>query len=123
MPPKLAALNAPVWGQDSMGHHCRRYILCRYRLRDYRDCAELYTSTARLEVFEELQTMIERLEELGVTLRYATCSVIQNTTSDSRQEALPVGGVLYLVGFRESEAPEESSPPPGGRVSRNPQGQ
>jgi transcriptional regulator with XRE-family HTH domain len=80
-------------------------------LRDYRDCAELYSSTARLEVFEELQAMIERLEELGVTLRYATCSVIQNTTSGSRQEALPVGDVLYLVGFKEGEVPEELALP------------
>ncbi|MBD8568379.1 MULTISPECIES: helix-turn-helix domain-containing protein [Pseudomonas] len=80
-------------------------------LRDYRDCAELYSSTARLEVFEELQAMIERLEELGVTLRYATCSVIQNTTSGSRHEALPVGDVLYLVGFKEGEVPEELALP------------
>ncbi|WP_426181077.1 helix-turn-helix domain-containing protein [Pseudomonas sp. TWRC1-2] len=80
-------------------------------LRDYRDCAELYSSTARLEVFEELQAMIERLEELSVTLRYATCSVIQNTTSGSRQEALPVGDVLYLVGFKEGEVPEELALP------------
>lgn len=80
-------------------------------LREYRDCAELYSSTARLEVFEELQAMIERLNEQGVDLRYATCPVIQNTTSDSPQEALPVGDVLYLIGFKEGEAPEELALP------------
>ncbi|MNU64035.1 hypothetical protein D3C71_533050 [compost metagenome] len=80
-------------------------------LRDYRDCAKLYSSTARLEVFEELQAMIERLNEQGVTLRYAICPVIQNTTSDSQAGALPVGDVLYLVGFREGEAPEELALP------------
>lgn len=80
-------------------------------LRDYRDCAELYSSTGRLEVFEELQAMIERLNEQGVTLRYATCPVIQNTTSNSQGGSLPVGDVLYLVGFKEGEAPEELALP------------
>ena len=80
-------------------------------LREYRDCAELYSSATRLEVFEELQAMINRLEERSVTLRYAICSVIQSTTSDSPQEALPVGDVLYLVGFKEGEAPEELALP------------
>ena len=80
-------------------------------LRDYRDCAEHYSSTARLEVFEELQAMIERLEELSVTLRYATCPVVHNGTSDSHVEALPVGDVLYLIGFREGEASEELALP------------
>jgi hypothetical protein len=64
-----------------------------------------------LEVFEELQAMIERLNEQGVDLRYATCPVIQNTTSDSPQEALPVGEVLYLVGFKMGEAAEELALP------------
>lgn len=80
-------------------------------VRDYRDCAEHYSSTARLEVFEELQGMIERLNEQGVTLRYATCPVVHNGTSDSQVETLPVGDVLYLIGFREGEAPDELALP------------
>lgn len=80
-------------------------------LRGYRDCAEHYSSKARLEVFEELQAIIERLNELGVTLRYATCPVIHNTTSDSQEGALPVGDVLYLIGFKEGETPEELALP------------
>ncbi|MFW3164860.1 helix-turn-helix transcriptional regulator [Pseudomonas syringae pv. syringae] len=80
-------------------------------LRDYRDCADHYSSTASLEVYEELQAMIERLNQLGVTLRYATCPVIQNTSLDSQMRALPVGDVLYLVGFREGEAPEDLALP------------
>lgn len=80
-------------------------------LRDYRDCADHYSSTANLEMYEELQAMIERLNQLGVTLRYATCPVIQNTSSDSQMGALPIGDVLYLVGFREGEAPEDLALP------------
>jgi transcriptional regulator with XRE-family HTH domain len=76
-------------------------------LREYRDCAEFYSSTGLLEVFEELQAMIERLNEQGVTLRYATCPVIQNTSSDSEVGASPIGDVLYLIGFKAGEAPEE----------------
>lgn len=80
-------------------------------LREYRDCAELYSSTGSLEVFEELQAMIEHLNEQGVTLRYATCPVIQNTTSDSQVGAIPIGDVLYLIGFKVGEAPEELALP------------
>ena len=80
-------------------------------LREYRDCAELYSSTGRLEVFEELQAMIERLSEQGITLRYASCPVIQNTTSDSQVGAIPIGDVLYLIGFKVGEAPEELALP------------
>ena len=80
-------------------------------LREYRDCAELYSSTGRLEVFEELQAMIERLNEQGITLRYASCPVIQNTTSDSQVGAIPIGDVLYLIGFKVGEAPEELALP------------
>ncbi|AZP70611.1 helix-turn-helix domain-containing protein [Pseudomonas poae] len=80
-------------------------------LRDYRECAEFYSSTALLEVFEELQTLLDRLKEQRVTLRYATCPVIRKGTSDQQIEALPIGDVLYLIGFREGDAPEELALP------------
>ena len=80
-------------------------------LRDYRECAEHYSSTGRLEVYEELQGLMDRLCEQGVTLRYATAPVVHRSTSDPQITAQPVGKVLYLVGFKEGEAPEELALP------------
>jgi hypothetical protein len=80
-------------------------------LRDYRECAEHYSSTARLEVYDELQELLDRLSVLGVTLRYTTRQIAQKNTSEPQQEVQPVGQVLYLLGFREGEAPEELALP------------
>ncbi|MEZ1510548.1 helix-turn-helix transcriptional regulator [Pseudomonas soli] len=79
-------------------------------VREYRDCAELYTSTSLLEVFDELQSLLTRLGDQGVTLRYATRQVLQKT-SYPQQEPQPVGQVLYLIGFSEGEAPDELALP------------
>ena len=50
---------------------------------DYRECAEHYSSTGRLEVYEELQGLLNRLGEQGVTLRYATRSLREADGQDS----------------------------------------
>ncbi|NAS92953.1 transcriptional regulator, partial [Pseudomonas syringae pv. actinidiae] len=80
-------------------------------LRDYRECAEHYSSTARLEVFDQLQELLDRLNALGVTLRYATRQIVQKNTSEPQQEAQQVGQVLYLLAFMLGEAPEELALP------------
>lgn len=80
-------------------------------LRDYRECAEHYSSTGRLEVYEELQSLLDRLGEQGVTLRYANAPVVHRSTSDPLIDAQPIGKVLYLLGFKEGEAPEELALP------------
>jgi len=80
-------------------------------LRDYRDCAEEHSSTSRLEVFDELQALLDRLDEQGVTLRYATRELFQKASTEPKSEPLPAGRVLYLVGFKEGEAPEEMALP------------
>lgn len=80
-------------------------------LRDYRECAEHYSSTARLEVVDQLQELLDRLNALGVTLRYATRQIVQKNTSEPQQEAQQVGQVLYLLAFMLGEAPEELALP------------
>ncbi|MEN1487359.1 XRE family transcriptional regulator, partial [Pseudomonas aeruginosa] len=80
-------------------------------LRDYRECAEHYSSTGRLEVYEELQGLLDRLGEQGVTLRYATRSLLEAGGQDHPLGRLPDGNVLYLVGFLDGEAPDELALP------------
>ncbi|EMY8447437.1 helix-turn-helix domain-containing protein, partial [Pseudomonas aeruginosa] len=62
-------------------------------LRDYRECAEHYSSTGRLEVYEELQGLLDRLGEQGVTLRYATRSLLEAGGQDHPLGRLPDGNV------------------------------
>jgi hypothetical protein len=62
-------------------------------------------------VYDELQELLDRLSALGVTLRYTTRQIAQKNTSEPQEKAQPVGQVLYLLGFREGEAPEELALP------------
>jgi hypothetical protein len=39
--------------------------------RDYRDCANAYAETQKFEVYDELQSHIDALKAMGVSLRYA----------------------------------------------------
>jgi transcriptional regulator with XRE-family HTH domain len=80
-------------------------------LREYRECAEHYSSTGRLEVYEELQGLLDRLGDQGVTLRYATRALREGAGEDYPQGRLPDGNVLYLLGFLEGEAPDELALP------------
>ena len=41
-------------------------------LREYRDCADAYNETQKFEIYDELQSHIDALKVLGVSLRYAT---------------------------------------------------
>lgn len=58
-------------------------------------------------MFDELQALLDRLGEQGVTLRYASRQLVSKDKSDPQPEPRPVGHILYLLGFREGEAPEE----------------
>lgn len=80
-------------------------------LREYGDCAELYSSTSHLDVFDELQALIARLSEQGVTLRYASRQLVSKDESDPEHQSRPVGYVFYLMGYKEGEAPEEIALP------------
>lgn len=80
-------------------------------LRDYRECAEHYSSTGRLEVYEELQRLLDRLGKQGVTLRYATRSLREAGGQDHPLGRLTDGNVLYLMGFLDGEAPDELALP------------
>lgn len=80
-------------------------------LREYRDCAELYSSTSRLAVFDELQALLDRLGDQGVTFRYALRKLVSKDESDPKHQPRPVGYVFYLMGYKDGEAPEEIALP------------
>jgi transcriptional regulator with XRE-family HTH domain len=78
--------------------------------RDYRDCADVYAETQKFEVYDEMQSHIDALRILGVSLRYAVRSVQVKwgTTPDS--QPIPAS-VLYVIGFPLGKEPEQFATP------------
>lgn len=66
--------------------------------RNYRDCADAYTETQQLEVYDEMQSSIDVLKTLGVSLRYAERKVLVRWGSDPDSTPMPAN-VVYVIGF------------------------
>ncbi len=71
--------------------------------RDYGDCAELYTATDKLAVYEELGTYLSGLATAGVCLVAATRAV-----TFKAQDSMPGHrmDILYVVAFPKEGVPE-----------------
>lgn len=83
--------------------------------RDYRDCADMYSEAQKFEIYDEMQSWIDALKTLGVSLRYAErrMRVTWGTHPDSKP--MPVS-VLYVVAFRLGKEPEEFATPKSGGI-------
>ncbi|MGM9480281.1 helix-turn-helix transcriptional regulator [Roseateles sp. NT4] len=75
-------------------------------IHDYRDCASEYAQTMKLEVYDELQSQIDALKDLGVSLRYAERRLMLTFGSDSPGAKPMATSALYLVGFRLGHEPD-----------------
>lgn len=80
---------------------------------DYRDCAGDYTQTQKLEVYDALQSQIDALKALGVSLRYAERRMQVKWGSDPDTKPMPVN-MLYVVGFPLGKEPEQFATPKSG---------
>lgn len=78
--------------------------------RDYRDCADLYAETQKFEVYDDLQSQIDELRELGVSLCHATRKIQVRFGSRSDGEPMPAT-VLYVVAFPLGKEPAEFATP------------
>lgn len=75
-------------------------------LRDYRDCAELYSEVDKLDVYHEVQQYIDALDGLGISIAYAKRKT--KLTNENWQDKTPWSVViLYLGAFRKGEVPEK----------------
>ncbi len=74
--------------------------------RGYWDCADAYTETQKFEVYDEMQSDIDMLKTLGVSLRFAERKMQVKWGSDEDSKPMPVN-VLYVVGFPIGRAPEQ----------------
>jgi transcriptional regulator with XRE-family HTH domain len=81
--------------------------------RDYRDCAGAYTETQKFEVYDEMQSQIDALKMLGVSLRFAERKMQVKWGADENSKPMPVN-VLYVVGFPIGREPEQFATPKSG---------
>lgn len=79
-------------------------------VREYRDCAELYSEVEKLEVYDALQVHIGALKEMGVSLRYAVRQL--NLVASGDPSVKPwQATALYLVTFRLGQEPTHFATP------------
>lgn len=83
--------------------------------RDYRDCADAYSETRKFAVYDEMQSHIDALKALGVSLRYAERKMQVKCGSDPDSKPMPVS-VLYVVGFPRGKEPEQFATPKSGGI-------
>lgn len=83
--------------------------------RDYRDCADVYSETQKFDVYDEMQSHIDALRTLGVSLRYAErrVQVKWGAAADNQSMA---ANVLYMIGFPLGEEPEQFATPKAGGI-------
>lgn len=81
--------------------------------RDYRDIVHAYSETDKLEAFDYLQSCIDTLKALGVSLRYAQRKIRMKWGKESDSAPMDID-VLYVVGFPLGEEPEEFVTPKAG---------
>lgn len=76
--------------------------------RDYRDCADMYSQSDKFAVYDDLQGHIDALQALGVSLRYATRTVVVKGAPDAKPWTTTV---LYVVAFPLGKEPTEFATP------------
>lgn len=83
--------------------------------RDYRDCADAYVETQKFEVYDEMQSHIDTLRKLGVSLCYAIRKVQVKWGMDQESKPMPAT-VLYVVAFPLGKEPEQFATPKSGGI-------
>ncbi|AOS80112.1 XRE family transcriptional regulator [Hydrogenophaga sp. PBC] len=78
--------------------------------RDYRDCADAYSETQKFEIYDEMQSHIDALKALGVSLRSATRKVQVKWGLEQDSKPMPAS-VLYVVAFPLGKEPEQFATP------------
>ncbi|CUJ75396.1 transcriptional regulator%2C y4mF family [Achromobacter xylosoxidans] len=83
--------------------------------REYRDCADAYSEIQKLDVHVEMQSYIDTLKTLGVSLCYAERTMKVKWGTDADSAPMPVN-VAYIVGFPVGKEPEQFATPKSGQI-------
>ncbi len=78
--------------------------------RDYRDCADLYSEVQKFEVYDEMQSHMDRLKDLGVSLCYAVRKLQVKVNGAPETKPLPATA-LYVVAFPLGKEPDSFMTP------------
>ena len=76
-----------------------------------------YSEMQKFEVYDEMQSHIDALKVLGVSLRYAERKMQLKWGSDPDSKPMPVN-VLHVVGFPRGKEPEQFATPQSGGDER-----
>ncbi len=80
-----------------------------------RDCADAYSETQKFEVYDEMQSHIDALRTLGISLRYAERKMQMKWGSEPDSKPIQVN-VLYVIGFPLGKEPEQFATPKSGGI-------
>lgn len=83
--------------------------------RDYRDCADAYSEAQKLDVHDEMQSYIDALKTLGVSLCWAERTMQVKWGMDTGGAPMPVN-VAYIVGFPVGKEPAQFATPKSGLI-------
>lgn len=83
--------------------------------RDYRDLADTFSETQKLDVYDDLQRHIDTLKALGVSLCSATRTMQVRWGPDADVKPMPTD-VLYVVCFPFGKEPEQFATPRTGQI-------
>ncbi len=79
-------------------------------LREYRDCADMYSEVQKFEVYDEMQGHIDALKAMGVSLCYAIRKLQVTIGGDPEAKPLPTTA-LYVIAFPVGKEPKEFATP------------
>lgn len=83
--------------------------------RDYRDCVDMYSETQKFEVYNEMQSCIDALKTLGVSLRYAERKLQVKWGAEVDSKPMLVN-VLYVVCFPLGKESVQFATPKSGDI-------
>lgn len=78
--------------------------------RDYRDCADMYSETQKLDVYDDLQSHIDELRRYNVDLCYAVRKVQLRMGTPNDGAPIPAA-ILYIVAFPLGKVPDRFATP------------
>lgn len=83
--------------------------------REYRDYADMCSETQKIEEYDQMQSYIDSLKTLGVSLCYAVRKMRVKSGMGVDKEPMPVN-VLYMVCFPLGKEPEKFATPKTGHI-------
>jgi hypothetical protein len=80
-------------------------------MRDFRDCADLYSESQKLDVYADLQDHIDALAQQQVALSYSVRKVALRWNHAVAAEESSRASILYVLAYPAGKEPKEVAVP------------